>query len=172
MTEHKNIFPPQPIDSEPWFAPGSWVAPTAVVIGQVSLGRGASVWYGAVLRGDLCSITVGEDSNVQDNCTVHGDPERPVVLGNRVSVGHGTILHGCEIGDDSVIGMGSVVLNGAKIGKNCLIGAGSLVTKNTVIPDGSMAFGRPARVIRAMTREDLAYNDKNWREYRELLANL
>lgn len=145
--------------------PSVFIADGAQLIGDITLGHGASIWYNAVLRADLCPIRVGENTNIQDLCVLHGDPQCSVVLGDRVSIGHMSILHGCEVGDDSVIGMGSTILNGAKIGKNCLIGAGSLITKNTVIPDNTMAFGRPAKIVRTMTEKDIAYNEKNWKEY-------
>lgn len=130
----------------PSIHPTAFVAKNATVMGDVRLGAGSSVFFGAVLRGDRAPIIVGEDTNIQDNCVVHQEYDLPVEIGSRVTVGHGAILHGCTIGDETLIGMGAIVLNGAKIGRRCLIGAGALVTQNTVIPDGSLVIGSPARV--------------------------
>ena len=118
----------------------TWIAPDAVVFGDVRFGEDCSVYYHCVVRTEEGKIVFGEKTNLQDNCIVHNEKEYPVIIGDRVTVGHGCILHGCQVGDDSLIGMGSILLNGAKIGKNCLIGAGSLVSGNTVIPDGSVAY--------------------------------
>ena len=134
-----------------------YIAPTAVVIGGVNLGRNASVWWNAVLRGDNEAITVGENSNVQDGCVLHTDPGFPLTIGNNVSVGHMVALHGCEIGDETLIGIGSVILNGARIGRNCLIGARTLIPEGKVIPDSSVVFGSPGRVVRRTTAKDRAY---------------
>jgi carbonic anhydrase/acetyltransferase-like protein (isoleucine patch superfamily) len=116
----------------------SFIAENSSVIGDVILGKDASVWFGAVLRGDQSRIIVGEGSNVQDNCTVHSDKAHTVEIGKNVSIGHNAVLHGCTIGDGSLVGMGAVILNGAKIGKGCLVGAGALVTENKEFPDGSL----------------------------------
>ena len=124
----------------------AWVAPTAVVIGDVLLAGATSVWWGAVLRGDNERITLGEGSNVQDNCVLHTDPGFPLVIGAHVTVGHGAILHGCLIGDGTLIGMGATVLNGARIGRGCLVGAGALVTEGREIQDRSLVLGVPALV--------------------------
>ena len=126
--------------------PDAYIAPNATVIGDVKLGAGSSVFFGAVLRGDRAPITVGEDTNSQDNCVVHQEFGYPVTVGSRVTVGHGAILHGCTVGDETLIGMGAIVLNGAVIGSHCVIGAGALVPQNAVIPDGSLAYGSPARI--------------------------
>ncbi len=126
----------------------SWVAPNANVIGRVTLRAGASVWFGATLRGDNERITLGEGSNVQENCTLHTDMGFPLTIGRNCTIGHAAILHGCTIGDESLVGMGAVVLNGARIGRNCLIGAGALVTEGKEIPDGSLVMGSPGRVVR------------------------
>jgi carbonic anhydrase/acetyltransferase-like protein (isoleucine patch superfamily) len=125
-----------------------YVAPGARVIGQVTLAEEASVWFNAVLRGDNEPITVGRGSNIQDGCICHTDPGFPLTIGEGVTVGHKAILHGCTIGDGTLIGMGAVILNGAKVGRGCLIGANALITEGKEIPDGSMAVGQPARVIR------------------------
>src|SRR5580700_989787 len=115
-----------------------WIAPNAVVAGNVILKKNASVWFGAVLRGDNEAITIGENSNVQDNSVLHTDMGSALTIGSNVTVGHMVMLHGCTIGDNTLIGIGSIVLNGAKIGKNCLVGAGALITENKEFPDGSM----------------------------------
>lgn len=127
-----------------------WVAPTAVLVGDVKLHSGASVWFGATLRGDNERITVGAGSNVQENCVLHTDMGFPLVIGSGCTIGHKVTLHGCTIGDNSLIGMGAIVLNGAKIGKNCLIGAGALITEGKEIPDGSLVMGSPGKVVREL----------------------
>ena len=137
---------------------GAYIADNATVCGDVTVGRGSCIWYGAVLRGDDDKITIGERTNIQDNCVLHCDVGYPLTVGNDVTVGHGAILHGCSVGDGSLIGMGAVVLNGAKIGRNCLVGAGALVTARTEIPDGHMAIGSPAKVKRALTEDEIAGN--------------
>ena len=134
----------------------TWIASDAVVFGDVTFGEDCSVYYHCVVRTEEGTIVFGKETNLQDNCIVHNEKEYPVIVGDRVTVGHGCILHGCQIGDDSLIGMGSILMNGSKIGKNCLIGAGSLVSGGTVIPDGSVAYGRPAKVIRAIREEETA----------------
>ena len=129
--------------------------PGARVSGDVKLGRGCSVWYNAVIRGDEASITVGENTNIQDNCTLHTSFGHPLRVGSGVTVGHNAVLHGCTVGDNCLIGMGAIVLDDAVIGDNCVVGAGALVTQGTVIPAGSMALGSPARVRRALTQEEM-----------------
>ena len=124
----------------------AFVADNATVRGNVTLGANSSVFFGAVLRGDRAPITIGAGTNIQDNCVVHVDYDHPVTVGENVTVGHGAILHGCTVGDNTLIGMGAIVLNGAKVGSNCLIGAGALVPQNVEIPDGSLAFGSPAKI--------------------------
>ena len=133
----------------------AWVAPSAQVMGQVSVGAGASIWFGTVVRGDTERITVGADSNIQDASVLHADAGQPLVIGERVTVGHQAMLHGCTVGDESLIGIGAIVLNGAKIGKNCLVGAGALVTEGKEFPDGSMILGSPAKVVRQLTPEQI-----------------
>ena len=125
-----------------------YIAPGARLIGNVTLGEAAGIWFNAVLRGDNEPIVIGPGSNVQDGCVLHTDPGFPLTLGADVTVGHGAVLHGCTIGEGTLIGMGAVVLNGAVIGKGCLIGANALVTEGKEIPDHSMALGQPAKVIR------------------------
>ncbi|MBQ1288847.1 MAG: gamma carbonic anhydrase family protein [Erysipelotrichaceae bacterium] len=134
----------------------TWIASDAVIFGDVTFGEDCSVYYHCVVRTEEGKIVFGKETNLQDNCIVHNEKEYPVIVGDRVTVGHGCILHGCQIGDDSLIGMGSILMNGCKIGKNCLIGAGSLVSGGTVIPDGSVAYGRPAKVIRLIREEEIA----------------
>ena len=131
--------------------PDSWIAPTAAVIGKVRLEAGASVWFSAVLRGDNELIHIGENTNVQDGAVMHTDMGWPLTLGKGVTVGHNAMLHGCTVGDYSLIGIGAVILNGAKIGKHCIIGANSLVPEGKEIPGGSLVVGSPAKVIRQLT---------------------
>lgn len=140
----------------PSIAPGAWVAPDANIIGAVELRAGASVWFGATLRGDNEPIVVGENSNIQDSSILHTDEGIPLVVGSEVTVGHRVMLHGCTVGDGSLIGIGAVVLNGAVIGKGCLVGAGALVTENKVFPDNVLILGAPARVARTLTSEQSA----------------
>ncbi|MBQ3074846.1 MAG: gamma carbonic anhydrase family protein [Clostridia bacterium] len=134
----------------PVLAEEVFVAENAVLIGDVTLENGANVWYGAVLRGDENSIFIGENTNVQDNATVHVAKDHPVVLGKNVTVGHNAIVHGCTVGDGTMIGMGACVLNGAVIGKGCLIGAGALIKEGQIIPDGSLCVGVPAKIVREL----------------------
>ena len=136
-------------------------------MGDVALGAGCSIWYHATVRADRAPISIGNGSNIQDNCVIHVDEGFPVTIGNYVTVGHGAILHGCQVGDGSLIGMGAIILNGAKIGRNCIVAAGALVTQNTEIPDGMLAMGSPAKVIRKLTEEEIASNRKNAEEYIE-----
>ena len=131
--------------------PDSWVAPSADVIGRVRLDSGASVWFGAVLRGDNELIHIGENSNVQDGAVLHTDMGFPLTLGQGVTIGHNVMLHGCDIDDYSLIGINSVILNGAKVGKYCIIGANSLIPEGKVIPDGSLVMGSPGKVVRELT---------------------
>ena len=143
-------------DKTPRMADSAWVADSAQVMGNVVLGENSSVWFGAVLRGDTETITVGKGSNIQDNSVLHADMGFPMTVGENVTVGHQVMLHGCTIGDESLIGIGAIVLNGVKIGKNCLVGAGSLVTEGKEFPDGSMIVGSPARVVKSLTPEQIA----------------
>jgi carbonic anhydrase/acetyltransferase-like protein (isoleucine patch superfamily) len=133
-----------------------WIAPDAVLIGKVRLKKNASVWWGAVLRGDNDWITLGENSNIQDLCVLHTDPGQPVEIGDNVTVGHRVVIHSAGIGDGALIGMGSVLLNRARIGRNCLVGANSLVTEGKVFEDGKMILGSPARALRDLTAEQIA----------------
>ena len=130
-----------------------WVADSAVVLGSVLLKQDASVWFNSVLRGDNELITVGEGSNIQDGAVLHTDPGYPLVIGPHVTVGHKVMLHGCEIGEGSLIGINAVVLNGAKIGKNCIIGANALITEGKEIPDNSLVMGSPGKVVKTLSEE-------------------
>ncbi|QWD77759.1 gamma carbonic anhydrase family protein [Polynucleobacter sp. MWH-Svant-W18] len=140
----------------PQLSEGVWVAESAEVIGKVELHKNASIWPKVVIRGDNDLIQVGEGSNVQDASVLHTDPGYPLLIGKHVSVGHQVMLHGCEIGDGSLIGIGAVILNGAKIGKNCLVGAGALVTEGKEFPEGSMIIGSPAKAVKALSPEQIA----------------
>ena len=139
----------------PQIADSAWVADSAQVMGQVSLGEDVGVWFGAVLRGDSAEIRVGRGSNIQDASVLHVDAGQPLVIGENVTVGHQVTLHGCTIGDESLIGIGAVVLNGARIGRHCLVGAGALVTEGKECPDGSMIIGSPAKAIRQLSPEQI-----------------
>ena len=130
-----------------------WIAPDANVIGQVILESATSIWFGCTIRGDNEPITIGEGSNVQENTIMHTDEGFPLTIGKGCTIGHKALLHGCTIGDNSLIGMGATVLNGAKIGRNCLIGANALITENKEIPDGSLVMGSPGKVIRQLDKK-------------------
>ncbi len=140
----------------PKMAATAWVADSAQVMGSVELADNASVWFGAVLRGDTETLRIGRNSNIQDGSVLHADVGKPVIVGDNVTVGHMVMLHGCTIGDGSLIGIGAVVLNGAKIGKDCIVGARSLVTEGKEFPDGSMIMGSPAKVVRPLEAEQIA----------------
>ncbi|HEY8571471.1 gamma carbonic anhydrase family protein [Phenylobacterium sp.] len=166
-----DVTPELPNDDE------YWIAPNAAVIGRVILKKNASVWWGATLRGDNDPIVVGENSNVQDGSVLHTDSGSPLILGANVTVGHLVMLHGCTIGDGSLVGIGSIVLNGAKIGKNCLIGANCLITEGKEIPDNSLVMGAPGKVVRELTPEQAsmvamgaAHYVENWQRYRRELG--
>ena len=141
-------------DKKPKNSGENWVAPNATVIGDVTLEKNTSIWFNAVLRGDIENIHIGEGSNVQDGSILHTDPGCPLKIGKDVTIGHMAMLHGCEIGDGSLIGIGSVVLNGAKIGKNCIIGAKALVTEGMEIPDGSMVLGMPGKIKKTLSDDE------------------
>ena len=134
----------------------AWVAPGATVVGDVHLAAETSVWFGAVIRADNEPIRIGRGSNVQENAVLHVDPGMPMVIGEHVTIGHQAMLHGCTVGDESLIGIQAVVLNGAVIGKNCLVGAGALVTEGKHFPDGSLIIGTPAKVARPLTEAEIA----------------
>ncbi len=163
----------------PDVADTAWVADSAEVIGRVTLGEDVSVWFNAVLRGDSDTLTIGTGSNIQDGSVLHADTGFPLVLGRHVTVGHQVMLHGCTIGDESLIGIGAVVLNGARIGRNCIVGAGALVTEGKEFPDGSLIVGAPAKVARELTEAQIAglkasavHYVHNGRRYREGLQRI
>jgi len=145
--------------------PEAWVASNASIIGKVKLEKNSSIWFNAVLRGDIELIKIGEGSNIQDGSVLHTDPGYPLTVGKRVTVGHMVMLHGCQISDDALIGIGSIILNNAKIGKNCIIGANSLITENKVIPDNSLVVGSPGRVLRKVTDEEIKAVLENGKHY-------
>lgn len=145
-----------------------FVAENASIIGDVTLEKDASVWYGAVVRGDEEAIIIGEGSNVQDNAILHCDPGYPMTIGKNVTIGHGAIVHGCTVGDNTLIGMGAIVLNGAVIGKNVIVGAGALVKENDEIPDGAVVVGVPAKVVKKDEEFNSMRNAINAEAYVEL----
>ena len=156
-----------------------WVAETAVLIGRVRLRSHASVWFGAVLRGDNEWIEIGERSQIQDNATLHTDPGFPIVIGRDCVIGHNVVLHGATVGDNSLIGMGAIILNGAKIGRNCLVGAGALITEGKSFPDNSLIIGAPARVMRTLDEKAAAMIAgaadiyvKRWQQYAKTLKRI
>jgi carbonic anhydrase/acetyltransferase-like protein (isoleucine patch superfamily) len=151
----------------PRLDPTAWVADSAQVMGNVSLGADTSVWFGTVIRGDTESITIGRGSNIQDGSVMHADIGMPIVVGENVTVGHKVMLHGCTIGDETLIGIGAIVLNGAKIGRNCLVGAGALVTEGKEFPDGSMIIGSPAKAVRPLSPEQIESVRQSARHYVE-----
>lgn len=146
-----------------------FIAQGAALCGDVTLGDRVSVWYNAVIRGDMAPIEIGDETNIQECSVLHVSENMPLSLGRGVTVGHGAILHSCTVGDNTLIGMGAIVLDGAVIGKNCIIAAGALVTGGTIVPDGSLVMGSPAKVRREMTEEEIAANRKNAEEYVALL---
>ncbi|MES2434600.1 MAG: gamma carbonic anhydrase family protein [Pseudomonadota bacterium] len=137
----------------PQIEPSAWVADTAVLIGKIALEENANIWFGAILRGDNEEIRVGRGSNIQENSVLHTDMGYPLTIGPNCTIGHKVMLHGCTIGEGSLIGMGATILNGAKIGKGCLIGAGALITEGKEIPDGSLVMGAPGKVVRQLDAE-------------------
>lgn len=167
-------------DKQPQLPPEGvyWIAPNATVVGDVILKPGASVWFGVTIRGDNDPITIGENTNIQDGSVLHSDPGEPLTIGANVTVGHMAMLHSCEIGDNTLIGIGAVVLGRAKIGKNCLIGANALITEGKEIPDGSLVMGQPGKVVRELTEAQIAgltlsaeHYVQNWKRYaREMKA--
>ena len=145
-----------------------FIAPGAFVIGDVKLGENVGIWYNAVVRGDSNAIEIGDNTNVQDNATIHTDADFPVHIGNGVTIGHNAIVHGCTVGDNSVIGMGSIILNGAVIGENCIVGAGALVTGKLCVPANSLVLGNPAKVVRELTEAEIGSNRANAAHYVEM----
>jgi carbonic anhydrase/acetyltransferase-like protein (isoleucine patch superfamily) len=163
----------------PEIAEDSWVAPDANVIGNVRVEEGASVWFGTTIRGDNEPIVIGKGSNVQENTVMHTDPGCPLTIGEGCTIGHKAMLHGCTIGENSLVGMGATILNGAKIGKNCLIGAGALITEGKVIPDGSLVMGAPGKIVRELDekainglRGSALHYQENMRRFRNGLKEI
>lgn len=150
---------------KPNIDPSVFVAKGAVVLGDVTIAKNCSIWYNATVRSTESYITIGEGSNVQDNAVIHVDHNHPTIIGSYVTIGHGAIIHGCTIDDNSLIGMGAIILNGAKIGKNCMIAAGALVPQNKEIPDNSLVMGSPGKIIRQVTEEEILKNRKNAENY-------
>ena len=144
-----------------------YIAPNATVVGDVKLGRDVNIWYGAVLRGDSGTITVGEGSNIQDNCVIH----EKTTIGAYCTIGHGAIVHGCTVGDNTLIGMGAIVLNGAVLGEGCLVGAGAVVTGKTNAPAGSVLLGSPAKITKTLTPEQIHGQRHDAQHYVELAKN-
>lgn len=159
MSQYATRYQPEKI------ADTAWIAEGAVVVGDVTLKAYANVWFTAVLRGDTESLVIGANSNIQDGAICHADPDYPLMIGKGVTIGHRAIVHGCTVGDNSLIGMGAIVLNGAKIGKNCIVGAGALVTQNKVFPDNMLILGSPAKVVRELTLGEIATNRRSAEEY-------
>lgn len=150
---------------KPKIDPSVFIAKGAVVLGDVTIAKECSIWYNATVRSTESYITIGEGSNVQDNAVIHVDHNHPTIIGSYVTIGHGAIIHGCTIDDNSLIGMGAIILNGAKIGKNCMIAAGALVPQNKEIPDNSLIMGSPGKIIRQVTEEEILKNRKNAENY-------
>lgn len=142
-----------------------FIAKSADIIGRVTLHKDVNVWFNSVIRADSGDVIVGEGSNIQDLVCVHETAENPTIIGKYVTIGHSALIHACEVGDYSLVGMGATILDGSKIGKHCIIGAGSMVTKNTVIPDGSLCYGSPAKIIRKLTDEEKLFLEKSALEY-------
>ena len=154
-----------------------WIAPNAAVMGNVVLKKNASIWFNVTVRGDNDPIEIGENTNIQDGSVLHTDVGMPLIIGKNVTVGHMVMLHGCTIGDNSLIGIGSIILNGAKIGRNCLIGANSLITEGKEIPDNSMVMGAPGKVVREVSEGQIQmltgsalHYVENWKRYQKGLA--
>lgn len=156
------------MDKKPTVEEDVYISETSVIIGDVTLKKNTNVWFGAVLRGDADSIIIGENTNIQENTIIHVDQNEHVEVGNGCTIGHGAIIHGCQIGNNTLIGMGAIILNGAKIGNNTIVGAGSLVTQNKKFEDGVLIIGNPAKVVRNLTEEEIKNNKKSCLEYMEL----
>lgn len=150
---------------KPNIDPSVFVAKGAVVLGDITIAKDCSIWYNATIRSTESYISIGEGSNVQDNAVIHVDYDHPTIIGSRVTIGHGAIIHGCSIDDNSLIGMGAIILNGAKIGKNCIIAAGTLVPQNKEIPDNSLVMGSPGKIVRQVTDEEIQKNIQNAENY-------
>jgi len=145
--------------------PSSVAAPGVIIVGNVTIEENASIWYNSVVRGDVAPVRIGCNTNIQEACVIHTNWDMETVIGNYVTIGHGAILHGCKIGDNTLIGMGAIVLDGAEIGKNCIIGAGTLITQHKKIPDGSMVYGNPFQIKRQLTQEEIDSLTRQANEY-------
>lgn len=156
------------INKKPTLEEDVYISETSVIIGDVTLKRNANIWFGAVLRGDVESIVIGQNTNVQENTVVHVDENDHVEVGEGCTIGHGAIIHGCKIGDNTLIGMGAIILNGAEIGSNSIVAAGSLVTQNKKFEDGVLILGNPAKVVRNLTEEEIENNKRSCLGYIEL----
>lgn len=158
-------------DYKPEIADDVFIAETAVIIGEVVLKKGAQVWYNSILRGDMGKLEIGENSVIEDNCMIHAAIKKghELKIGDRVTVGHNAIVHGCEVGNDVLIAMGAIILNGAKVGNNCIIAAGATVMENQIIPDNSIVVGTPAKVKGKVTQEHLELIEYTWKLYRDLI---
>ena len=172
----RNLFPERimiamSILKTPQIGENVFIAQGAVLLGDVTIKKHSSIWFNAVVRADMASIAIGESTNIQDNCTLHVDAGAALSIGNQVTIGHGAVVHGCTIGDNTLIGMGAIILNHAVIGKNCIIGAGALVTQNTVIPDNSLEIGNPGKVKRVLTSEEIEGITENAQHYVEEAAH-
>ena len=152
-------------DAKPQISDNAFIAPTAVVLGQVTVGAGSSIWFNCVLRGDINRITIGNNTNIQDGCLLHVTHRNPVVLEDRITAGHGAILHGCHIEADCLIAMGAIVLDGAVVGTGSIVAAGALIAPATTIPPESLVMGVPARVVRPVTRDDREKIERGWQNY-------
>ena len=146
----------------------TWIADDAVIFGDVQIGEDCSIYYHTTIRVEYGQFKIGDRTNIQDNCVLHGGGDHCVTIGNDVTIGHSCIIHGCEIGDNTLIGMGSIIMNNAKIGNNVIIGAGSLITEGKVIPDNSVAYGSPAKVIRQMTEKEILGNKAAAQHYLQI----
>jgi carbonic anhydrase/acetyltransferase-like protein (isoleucine patch superfamily) len=155
-------------EKKPIISENCYAAESADIIGDIVLNEDSSVWFGAVLRGDMDRIIVGKGSNIQDNCTVHVDKGQPVEIGENVTIGHNSVIHGCKIGSNSLIGMGTIVLDGAEVGENTIVGAGSLVTGGKKIPSGVLCLGSPVKIIRELTEEEIASIKQSAEHYIEI----
>lgn len=162
--------PADRLNIQPRTQTANWIAPNAVVVGDVSLGERSSVWFGAVIRGDSEAISVGSDTNLQDQVVLHADPGFPCRIGDRVTVGHGAIVHGATVADDVMVGMRATILNGAVIGSGSIVAAGALVSEGKVFPPRSLIIGVPARSLRQVTEEEVERQARGWKHYVELSA--
>ncbi|OSA93674.1 UNVERIFIED_ORG: gamma carbonic anhydrase family protein [Clostridium botulinum] len=160
------------LNNSPNISESVYISETSVIIGDVVIKENSNIWFGAVLRGDERSISIGSETNIQENVVIHGDGDNNVIVGNGVTIGHGAIIHGCAIGDNVLIGMGAIILNGAKISKNSIVAAGSLITQNKEFEDGSLILGNPAKVIRKLTQEEIQANKESSLTYVNLAKKM